>query len=813
MVMAKGGSDIARTRLFSRHWIRPGGGFYPNGRVVTLPPMRNNIASSLALAVVLSLPSSAAALEPASARATYAAMQEWQYSTSIPLGASAPLTIRLGTATWHLNSGSVRVMKPLDGTGSGFVFEGQGRFTMTIPDRFELAQLRRISRKKDLEQIDQPITQLVLRSSDPAFQQLLPRPALADYQEDPLAKKRHTSWMVDQFNDNDARMLLALLNDESFTVIDAKTEDFDWLTYEYDSMRGEEISLTRYDNFPEIWISLDDRPPSKTEPRVLLTHVDGKADLTKRGRMGEIGLHNQRTIDGSFSMTMTLTGLAEETNALLFDLHNTTREVKAFSEDGRELDVIRDHFGKRSGMLDNKFHDDDFVVILDKPLKKGDQRKIRFDYVLEIANYALGRSWYPTPPGSFEHKHTARLELTVNRRNELRSMGRMESRVEQGDRETSVWVVSQPVKMLTFSTATAFEEVKIEGVPNIPLVVAFGPDFQLGNKAKVRNVGVDVANALQYFNHFLGEPVTGEQFYVTSIAAFHGQAFEGFLHMTEATFASESPGASELFRAHETAHEWFGHKVGWATYRDQWLSEAFAEYLAMQFVHDTVKHGPKLYDEMLRSYTGIVMGNMAGGFSKFNRPWLVERSSVERARLGPIGHGWRASTGEIPTGYVTQTYYKGPLVLHMLRMLMQFRTGSDDAFWKVIKDYVREYNGKAPSTADFRKVLERNTNAEWGWFFDSWIYGADIPSYTWRYDTKPADGGAYTITIDVERRDVPDWFSMPVPVRVEFEGGKAGFLYIPGKPGKQTVTQKIPAKPKNVVFAPNYSVLANIRRD
>ncbi|HEX6159437.1 MAG TPA: M1 family aminopeptidase, partial [Thermoanaerobaculia bacterium] len=468
---------------------------------------------------------------------------------------------------------------------------------------------------------------------------------------------------------------------------------------------------------------------------------------------------------------------------------------------------------KRSAHLDNKIHDDDFVVVLDRPLRKGDQRKLRFEYELETANYASSRDWYPSPPGSFEQKHTARLELTVHRKNELRSMGKMESRREEGDHETSVWVVAQPVKMLTFSTATAFVEIPIDKLEGVPQVIAFGPDYQIGNRGKVRNVGIDVANALQYFNQFLGEPVTGEQFYVTSIAALHGQAFEGFLHMTEWTFAAESPGASELFRAHETAHEWMGHKVGWATYRDQWISEAFAEYLAMQFVHDTVKGGHKFYDEMLRSYTGIVMGNMAGGFSKFNRPWLIERNYAERARLGPIGHGWRASTGEIPTGYITQTYYKGPLVLHMLRMLMQFKSGNDELFWKSIRDFVREYNGKAPTTADFRRIVERNTNADWSWFFDSWIYGADIPSYTWRYSVKAAEGGAYDLTIDVERRDVPDWFTMPIPVRIEFETGKAGFLYLPSKPGKQTVTQRIAARPKNVVFAPNYSVLGTIRRD
>jgi aminopeptidase N len=33
-----------------------------------------------------------------------------------------------------------------------------------------------------------------------------------------------------------------------------------------------------------------------------------------------------------------------------------------------------------------------------------------------------------------------------------------------------------------------------------------------------------------------------------------------------------------VFIAHETAHQWWGDMVSWRSYRDQWLSEGFAEY-------------------------------------------------------------------------------------------------------------------------------------------------------------------------------------------------------------------------------------------
>ena len=101
------------------------------------------------------------------------------------------------------------------------------------------------------------------------------------------------------------------------------------------------------------------------------------------------------------------------------------------------------------------------------------------------------------------------------------------------------------------------------------------------------------------------DKLDAEQLYVTSIAARHGQAFEGFLHMTEFTFAAEHPGASELFRAHEVAHEWFGHKIGWPSYRDQWLSESLAEYAAMLFVQSFVKGGEKYFDDEIVARASI----------------------------------------------------------------------------------------------------------------------------------------------------------------------------------------------------------------
>lgn len=773
--------------------------------------------ASAAFAVVLSVPALAAP-DPREASVTYQQLQKWTYSS--PASLTAPVTIRRDTATWTFESGSVRLMEPApDGTSTGLLFEGQGRFQMTIPDRYEVAQLQRYTRSKALQSLDLAFTQLVLRTSNAAVAGLFP-PAIAPYAAHPIATKRHEAWLIDAFEDADATVLTSMLNaGAEYFLADMKTAEHDWLLYEYDSASAEEITLAQISaRGVEVWVSLDraeDRNaegrPGGMTARAVLEHIDVQADLTRHGRSGAVGSNQQRTLQGRYVVEATFTGGGAPTNALLLTLTPTARNVKAYGPDRTELTLLRDAIGKRSINVDNKLHDDDLVVILPAPLLPGEKQKVRFDYELETANYAPGRSWYPTIPDSFEQKHTARLELIVRKRNELRSMGRMEKKTEAGDVETSIWIVDRPTKMVTFSTATRFEEVKV-AVDGIPPILSFGPDFQFTNTAKLRNVAADVANSVQYFQQVLGSKLPSEQIYVTSIAAGHGQAFDGFLHMTEYTFEAEHPGASELFRAHEVAHQWFGHKVGWKTYRDQWLSEAFAEYAAMMFVSDVVKGGDKYLDEILRSYDGITKGNFSGGFSKFNRPSLIERNSQLRERMGPIGHGWRASTTEIPAGYFIQTYHKGPLVVHMLRMLLGLRTGNDDVFFKTLRDYLDEYDGKAASTEDFRRVLERNSGGtDFGWFFDAWIYRAEIPSYTWDYSVTP-DGDGFLISFDLERRDVSDDFTAVIPVRVEMEGGKMGYLFLPSRTSKETVVRRLPAKPKKVTFAPDFSLLASVKR-
>jgi hypothetical protein len=782
--------------------------------------MKKRLMLAVWAAAALSL-SAFATTDPKQLQGDYATLQQWQYSAGTPL--TKPVTLTRDTLTITLTSGTVHFAQPVGGRVTGVVFEGDGHFTMTVPDRFELAQLRRFAEKPSLEKIDEPMTQLVLRASDDTIEKAFPDAAkAAGFTKNDTAEKRQQHWLIDYGADVDARVITSTQNAGALTwVAEAKTQNFDWLTYDYSSARTEEARLIRFRNaYPETWLSIDraedraadGRPGPRLSQNAKLSFIDVKADLTKYGSNAGSGETRQRSINAHFSIEEELSSLAAGVSALALELDPTAQNLAVKDENGQPLVFLRDHIGARNANLGNKVWDSTFTVLLPSPMKANEERHIRFDYDLEIPNYAAGNSWYPTVGEGFDD-HTARLELVTNKKNEVRSMGRLDTTRDDANTKTTIWIVDKPTKMITFATAERYVEETID-VKGLPQVVSFGWASGMDVKTRVRNSGADVANSLLFYQTILDSPASttdGDKFYVTSITGYHGQAFDNFLHLAESSY-SESPGASELFRGHEVAHEWFGHRVGWRTYRDQWLSEALAEYASMMFVQSTVKDGPKYFNEILQTYDNTLKGDLRGAFSKFNRPWLMEIRGNARARVGPIGHGYRASTAEMPIGYEVQTYLKGPLVVHMLRELLLARTHNDDAFLKVLRDYVKDNSGKLASTADFQKAIEKNVGGDWSWFFNDWIYSADIPTVRWSYKTEPAAQGV-KLSLTVKRSDAPPDFTFLVPVRVEFDNGKAGMFFVNVKENEQTITKDLPAQPKNVVFAPNYSLLANIRKE
>jgi hypothetical protein len=194
----------------------------------------------------------------------------------------------------------------------------------------------------------------------------------------------------------------------------------------------------------------------------------------------------------------------------------------------------------------------------------------------------------------------------------------------------------------------------------------------------------------------------------------------------------------EFFLAHEIAHQWWGHAIGWKNYHEQWLSEGFAQYFAA------------LYAE---HYRGT---DVFGGIVQSMSRWAVRASPQ-----GPVYLGYRLghlqNDGRIFRALV---YNKGAMTLHMLRRL----TG-DEVFFRALRRYYHEHRFSKTSTDELRQAFEAETGRDWSRFFEQWIYGAALPrlSSSWHVQGR---GDESQVVVRLEQPD--GVFEFPVTVTVQF---------------------------------------------
>ena len=220
--------------------------------------------------------------------------------------------------------------------------------------------------------------------------------------------------------------------------------------------------------------------------------------------------------------------------------------------------------------------------------------------------------------------------------------------------------------------------------------------------------------------------------------------------------------------------------------------------------------GEEIYDEIIEAYSGVVQGRFSKG-SRFLRGWAMQDNDKFRRRVGPIGLGTRASTTETPTGYFTQTYVKGSLVLHMLRTCLRSLTRSDETFFRILQDYLETYGGGSATTADFVAAVERHAPGEWDWFFDQWIHGTSIPTYRWSHEVVQRDGKMF-LELDIEQEGVPEGFRMPVPVQLDFGKGESGEVVVMVDEPRKQISFELQQKPRKVTLNARNGVLARIEK-
>jgi len=300
--------------------------------------------------------------------------------------------------------------------------------------------------------------------------------------------------------------------------------------------------------------------------------------------------------------------------------------------------------------------------------------------------------------------------------------------------------------------------------------------------------------SVQLYSELFG-PYPWPHLAATEIPGFHGQGLPQLLHLAWFSFESNRQGITDHFRAHEVAHQWFGHLVGWTNYHDQWLSEGFAEYAGAMYVQ-AANRGRKTFLELLEQWRSDILD--VGGHSAWHAG----------PHVAPIWLGYRCASTASPASYGHLIYSKGAYVLHMLRnMLHDYRTGSDYRFAALMRDYVSTHAHREATTADFQRVVERHTGQSMQWFFDQWVYGVQIPRYEYRWDREETADGHWIVSGQIDQFDVDTTFRVFMPITLVFEGGRRTFVQEVRGNRATFQSPQMDEKPKDIVFNDYLTVL------
>ena len=416
-------------------------------------------------------------------------------------------------------------------------------------------------------------------------------------------------------------------------------------------------------------------------------------------------------------------------------------------------------------------------------------------------------TWYPYYFTG--RRSTSTFDITYSHPSDFKiaSVGTKISESSHERQTTSRWALDYPCAGASFGFGflKSFEHKR----PNLPQITILIDEKEAGGlfagQSYKEEVASEVANAVSFFQDIFG-PLPFNSMTAVEIPYSHGEAFPGLIHMPWWTLrGSDDSGINESFRAHEVAHQWWGIGVGYKTYHDQWLSEAFAEYSGLWYMQ-FILHDNKKFFRFLREYRDAIVKN---------RNSFMDKLAGLDQQAGPVWLGYRTSSRSTRGDYDLVVYRKGAWVLHMLRNLMlDLNTMNDEPFKRMMRDFYQTYAGTSVETKQFQQVVEKHMGADMTWFFDQWVYGVDVPKYTVRYkvDNVLKDNNAsqprYKVTYRISQKNVPPAFEMFIPILIDFGNNQIARMRVHAKgPDTEIVLPLLPLKPKSIQFNYLESVL------
>jgi hypothetical protein len=754
----------------------------------------------------------------------------YQQLRNISLGSEAvtvkDFDLKRDAATFHLHSGTVCFVDPVNTKVTGAVFVGDGTLILDPPIPSEKSSLKLLIKSDEfVEQYEH----LVLRFTDSTYEEIkkagTPGGSCdAGFLYDSQNAMRHSHFM--KYN-LDARLLQDVLSSEPGGLFVAFVHGKKYNGKELyfvdphgapeliHSVAPEEIALLTYDeNKLGTWAAF----------HLSREYKDGTATGNQQNYSYRI-VHQQldTTIEKNAHLngkaTTTLVSLVDGLRVIPLDLYRTLRVQTVTDEKQQALSFIQED--ENDGA--------DFWVILPRALGLGEKYTITtiYDGKDAVENKGRGnhypvarRDWYPNSVGGGLGQYVAYdMTFRIPKGMKMAATGVQVSESNDGGRSVTVWksAVPQPLAGFNFGRFK-MEEAKIDSpeylvqayVGEEPLheldrgfVNAVSPrgtrnlavlPAQLDNKSTTflsRKALVETHLAMQLYSDYFGPPPFKQLAVTQQWACSYGQSLPGLVYVPQCYDPEvrhafhidyRDFGYWKVVAPHEVAHQWWGNTVGFDSYRDQWMSEGFADMSASLYIQ-LIDHNPQKFIE----------------FWDDERTALLERNSMGfRANdAGPLTMGYRTSN-------VSQDliYPKGAYILHMLRMMMWTAQTSDQNFKNMMHDFVQSYGGHAATTEDFKAIVEKHMTPDMqrigkgkmDWFFDEYVYGTALPTYKLDSSFDKNSDGDVVLSMKVTQSGVDERFRMLVPLYLELADGRIANFGRVTMVGNTSQEGKIPLK-------------------
>jgi hypothetical protein len=694
-----------------------------------------------------------------------------------------------------LTDGTIQFIQPVNGVVFGAAFHGNGRVQVDPPNPIEQQQLRLFTKQ---EKLNVTFTDATFSFTDGMLEEVAKQvkwQTSGPANDDLYANRQKIR--EDLGESAVPRLLQGVLSADrvrtAYFLADLKTSGKDWVEFHFDALDPEEVGVGRWvDVGPfkhfDIWTSF---PATGKTSAEAWKDPQAKEDFT---------IH-------AYHINASVTSGAElsATTRVDIDPRLSGQSVLIFGLDSNlRVDTIKDGRGNALSFYQSRENKDRYqsygnyiAVVLAQPLQPGGPQTLEFHYAGKRAvrkagsgNYFCESSgWYPARPDSFSTRADFELTFRSPKSAVLVATGEKTSETVDGNTRVTVWKSEMPLAVAGFAYGDykiandKAGEVAIDIYANkeaddlmaqinraVESRAVQGAAGILTPSSMAKTMGVEMANTVRLFSSYYG-PYPYKHLSVTSlpISYSYGQGWPGLIYLWSASFLDatqrhviglpDGVQLTDFFRAHESSHQWWGHRVGWKSYHDQWLSEGFAEFsgnLYVQYRENMKEAVARWHKEKELLHTKDLNGHPIQA-------------------LGPIWMGERIRSSVTgPGSYQELIYSKGAYVLYMLRMqLMDARNPDADHLFKdMMQDYCKTFDNKAASTEDFKAIVEKHMlksmdldgNHKMDWFFNQYVYGTNEPQYTFHVGAEVTPDGKTHLKGELTRAGVPDTWKDAIPL-------------------------------------------------